>query len=151
MEVIYSDQVIPEIVNKRSIFLAGPTPRCIHLQSWRLEAIDILETLDYNGFVFVPELSARSKKYDYINQVEWEKKGLTIATRVVFWIPRCLPDMPGFTTNIEFGMNIGNGRTIYGRPDDAEHIRYLDWLYKSTTYKEPFNNLKEMLEYTVAL
>ena len=150
MKVIYSDESIKDIKN-RSIFLAGPTPRDISVHSWRSDAVAILYDLNYNGHVFVPEIRERSKKYDYLNQVKWEQMGLRIATRIVFWVPRKLPLMPGLTTNVEFGMCIGSGRIIYGRPDDSEHTGYLDWLYKSTTYKEPFNDLREMLEYTVSL
>lgn len=84
--------------------------------------------------------------FDYMKQVEWEKWGLSNATKVVFWIPRSIKGkMPGFTTNIEFGRYIDSGRVLYGRPDWAEHIRYIDWLYNDVTGKEPFNNMNELL------
>lgn len=152
MEVIYSDQVINvDKINKRSFFLAGPTPRNAYAPSWRQHALGYLEDLKFNGFVLVPELQIRSKKYDYLNQVEWEKLGLTVATRIIFWVPRKMPDMPGLTTNVEFGRYVTSGRIYYGRPDTADHIKYLDWLYKDTVGREPFNDLRKMLEYVVSL
>jgi hypothetical protein len=33
----------------------------------------------------------------------WEREGLIKASVIFFWIPRGLPDMPAFTTNVEFG------------------------------------------------
>ena len=33
----------------------------------------------------------------------WDREGLIKASVIFFWIPRGLPDMPAFTTNVEFG------------------------------------------------
>ena len=33
----------------------------------------------------------------------WERIALTDATVILFWVPRKLPDMAAFTTNVEFG------------------------------------------------
>lgn len=75
----------------------------------------------------------------------WEREALTNATIIVFWIPRTLPDMPAFTTNVEFGYWLHTNKVIYGRPDNAEKIKYLDWLYKLDYNEEPINNLEELL------
>ena len=40
-------------------------------------------------------------------------------------------------------------KVIYGRPNDAEKVKYLDWLYKLDYNKEPYNNLDSLLEATV--
>ncbi len=76
----------------------------------------------------------------------WEREGLTNATVIVFWIPRQLPDMPAFTTNVEFGYWLHTNKVLYGRPDNAEKIKYLDWLYKLDYNKEPINNLEDLLK-----
>ena len=54
--------------------------------------------------------------------------------------------MPAFTTNVEFGRYIGSGRVVYGRPDNAEKCRYLDWLYQDVTGNKYHNTLKGTLE-----
>ena len=43
MEINYSDQKV--IKGEKSIFLAGPTPRSLDVQTWRDEAIKILKEL----------------------------------------------------------------------------------------------------------
>ena len=52
---------------------------------------------------------------------------------------------PAFTTNVEFGQWIHTGKILYGRPDEARKIKYLDWLYKTDTNNEPYSNLEELL------
>ena len=69
----------------------------------------------------------------------------------MFWIPRSLPDMPAFTTNVEFGYWLHSGKVIYGRPDDATKIKYLDWLYKEDYNKIPINDLDELLKESIIL
>jgi len=144
MKINYSDQKIKK--SKKSIFLAGPTPRGKDVVSWRTEACKILEKLGYDGLVYVPEYSTWKPKTDYVDQAMWEREGLTNATIIVFWIPRQLPDMPAFTTNVEFGYWLHTNKVLYGRPDDAEKIKYLDWLYKLDYNKDPINNLEELLK-----
>lgn len=144
MEINYSDQEIKQ--SKKSIFLAGPTPRGKDVLSWRTEACAILEKLGFDGLVYVPEYSTWKPKADYVDQAMWEREGLTNASVIVFWIPRQLPDMPAFTTNVEFGYWLHTNKVLYGRPDNAEKIKYLDWLYKLDYNKEPINNLEELLK-----
>lgn len=143
MIVNYSDQEI--IKGKKSIFLAGPTPRGKDIISWRNEAIKILEKLGFDGIVYVPEYSSWKPKTDYVDQAMWERVGLSNATIIAFWIPRHLPDMPAFTTNVEFGYWLHTGKVVYGRPNDAEKIKYLDWLYKLDYNEEPIDSLEELL------
>lgn len=71
---------------------------------------------------------------------------LTNATVILFWIPRKLPDMPGFTTNVEFGYWLHSKKVIYGRLNDATKTKYLDWLYKLDYNKNPHENLQEALK-----
>lgn len=144
MIVNYSDKKI--IKGEKSIFLAGPTPRDKDTISWRVDAVKILEKLGFDGIVYVPEYSTWKPKTDYVDQAMWERKGLSNATIIAFWIPRHLPDMPAFTTNVEFGYWLHSGKVVYGRPNDAEKIKYLDWLYKLDYNKEPIDSLEELLK-----
>lgn len=120
MQINYSDQ--PVITGKKSIFLAGPTPIGENQISWRKEACAILEKLNFDGVVYVPEYSTWHPKEDYTDQAMWERLALTEATVICFWVPRTLPDMAGFTTNVEFGYWLPTKKVIYGRPDYAKKI-----------------------------
>ena len=144
MEINYSDQEV--IKCKKSIFLAGPTPRSESIVSWRTEACKKLKELGFDGVVYVPEYSTWKPKADYTEQAMWERMALTEATVILFWIPRCLPDMPAFTTNVEFGYWLHTNKVIYGRPDDAEKIKYLDWLYELDYNEAPYNDFNKLLE-----
>lgn len=149
MIINYSDQTV--IKNKKSIFLAGPTPRDRNTKSWRTTACEKLNEIGFDGVVYLPEYSNCKPKTDYVDQAMWERKALTEATVIMFWIPRSLPDMPAFTTNVEFGYWLHSGKVIYGRPDNSTKIKYLDWLYKEDYNKIPINNLGELLEKSVIL
>lgn len=149
MIINYSDQDV--IKGQKSIFLAGPTPRGEKIESWRTDACKYLEESGFDGIVYVPEYSTWKPKVDYYDQAEWEREALSNASVIVFWIPRSLPDMPAFTTNVEFGYWIHSGKILYGRPDEAKKIKYLDWLYKIDTNKEPYNNLEELLSNSISL
>lgn len=143
MKINYSDQEV--IKGVKSIFLAGPTPRGSETESWRTNACELLEENGFDGVVYVPEYSTWKPKTDYVDQAEWEREALTNASVIAFWIPRELPDMPAFTTNVEFGYWLHSGKVLYGRPDSASKIKYLDWLYRVDTGLEPVNNINDLL------
>lgn len=147
MIVNYSDQEV--LKGEKSIFLAGPTPRGENVLSWRSEAVEYLESIGFDGIVYVPEYSTWKPKADYVDQAMWERQALTRATVILFWIPRSLPDMPGFTTNVEFGYWLHTNKVLYGRPDDAVKVKYLDWLYELDYHEKPYHNLKELLNKAV--
>lgn len=145
MVLNYSDKDV--IKGKKSIFLAGPTPRSVDIKTWRVEAVKILEELGFDGIVYVPEKENDNRTFDYINQVYWEREALYSATVIAFWIPREIETMPAFTTNVEFGYWLAknSSKVIYGRPDEAKKNKYLDWLYKEETSNNAINNLKDLL------
>jgi len=149
MIINYSDQEVMK--NKRSIFLAGPTPRGENVDSWRTEACRILEQIGFDGVVYVPEYSTWKPKEDYVDQAMWERIALTNATVILFWIPRKLPDMAAFTTNVEFGYWLHSGKVVYGRPNGAAKIKYLDWLYRLDYGKDPYEDLQSLLDASVNL
>lgn len=158
MKIIYSDEKI-NLVGK-SIFLAGPTLRKekgiiswirkilrINRTSWRVDAVNYLKKNNFDGTVLIPERSDGFIKVDYYDQVEWEFFGLENCDKIVFWIPRNLKTLPGFTTNVEFGHYLAKSanKVIYGRPDNASKIAYLDWLYGKYK-KTPCNTLEATLD-----
>lgn len=140
---VYSREALPEAYGKSrpTIFLAGPTPRTRHVPSWRPTALQHLQEWeraqsdfaliiavpeDRGGFVELstPELQA---------QYDWEHQALDLAHVILFWIPRDLTTLPGFTTNVEFGWHLRGRETpgpnpyvVYGRPPGAPHTKYLD-------------------------
>lgn len=113
---------------KHSLFLAGPTPRDSDTPSWRPEALKLLEEMGYKGVVFIPEPRSGSFGASYMNQTEWENRTMNMADTILFWVPRDLETLPGFTTNVEFGRFATSGKVIFGRPENAPKTRYLDWL-----------------------
>jgi len=132
MKVVYTGEDMPETFTK-SIFLAGPTPRNKDEQeSWRPDALQILEDKGFDGVVFVPEGRDGQFKLDYDDQVGWEEKYLNVADCIVFWVPRDLepdskgyPKMAAFTTNVEFGTWQSSGKIVFGAPPDATKNGYL--------------------------
>lgn len=146
MKIIYSDQ--EPVFDDFCIFLAGPTPRKKEVLSWRPDAIKILEELNFNGIVFVPERKETITNFDYINQVNWEENCLHNCHKIVFWVPRNMETMPGLTTNVEFGywMAKDPNKVLYGRPENSSNTRYLDWLYKKSKNSEVSDSLNSLLE-----
>lgn len=129
---------------RKSIFLAGPTPRSSEVQSWRPDAIERLRSLGFNGDVFVPEASNWAAHDNYDEQVWWELEAINQATVVVVWIPRDLDTMPAFTTNVEFGYLVRSGKALLGAPEDAPKMNYLRML-ASKHNVSLFNSLDEIL------
>jgi len=123
-KVVFADHEHPiEITNQ--IFLAGPTPRDRSTPTWRPEAVKILRSLGYNGHIFVPEDSSLIPYANYDKQIDWEQKAIRRSDCVLFWVPRELEKMPGFTTNVEFGDCLHNANVVLGYPDGAEKVAYL--------------------------
>jgi len=132
MKLVFADQAVPQTITK-SLFLAGPSPRSHDVVDWRHEALKYLESVSFDGTVFLPIPKNRfygssdSSSWDYNDQVEWECKCRHVADIIFFWVPRDIKgQMPAFVTNIEFGEDLASGKIVYGRPATAEKCRYLD-------------------------
>ena len=154
MTVCFSDQ--SPVLTNQSIFLAGPTRRnSAYKYSWRRIAVRLLEELKFDGIVYVPEFEG-TNKFDekYVQrQTKWEWECLDAAGVIVFWIPRHFPDMPAFTTNVEFGIYTEKkpNQIVFGYPDYAEKMRYLHLRYREVTGRTPHRKLRATLEEAVKM
>lgn len=143
MQIIYAKSTIDFVKTKYgSIFLAGPTPRTIEVNSWRPEAIALFEKHKYSGLLLVPEDQDRTWRGSYEDQIEWEELGLKSACCIMFWIPRKIPEMSALTTNDEWGFWKKSGKVVLGAPPNAEKVSYQK--YYANKYKVPtFSSLEE--------
>lgn len=142
MEIIYSDQPLPEQVDVGTIMLVGPTPREPYVASWRPKAIECLAKLGFAGQVFVPE--TQNRVFDWEDQYEWEEEALNMADVIVCWVPRNLKTMPAFTTNIEFGQWFLSGKMLFGAPVGAPNNKYMT-LKAERAGVPTFNSLEQLL------
>lgn len=128
---------------KRSIFLAGPCPRKFEHgdRTWHDDALHYLDSIGYDGHVFIPLPFVG----DYVEGVHWEETYLNLADVILFWVPRELETLPGFTTNIEFGEWFKSGKTVLGYPPGAPKMSYLD-LRARENGVEVRNTLEETLD-----
>lgn len=137
---VYADDSVPVGGNK--VFLAGPTPRKLTVPSWRPKMIKILREAGYKGHILIPEKRNPKDGYDYDTQILWEETALSAADLILFWVPRDIETMPGFTTNIEFGEWMKSGKVILGYPKDAANMRYMQ--KKAIKYRIPvFSEMEE--------
>lgn len=137
MKVYRYENSVDEVSNIEgpAIFLAGPTVRGNqpHLTSWRFEAIEEFKRQGFEGSLIIPEFTSKTesdKGKEWIPK--WEFNGLKKADVVLFWIPRTR-ELIALTTNMEFGFWQGREpeKMVYGRPDDAYRIGYLDVMWKA--------------------
>lgn len=140
MKILYAHEFLEEIP-AQSIFLAGPSPRDVNHYNWRPEALQILESIDFSGTVFVPLPRSGEWPNDYNAQIEWELKHLEIASVVAFWVPRDLEILPAFTTNVEFGMYLKSGKIVLGFPKGAPKMSYMK--YVAEKYQVSVSNTLE--------
>ena len=132
-EIRYETPIENVDFNVKTVFLAGPTVRGnqSHLTSWRTEAVEIFKRNNYVGNLIIPEFTDRfeSDQFRYDIPV-WEYNGLQKSHVIMFWIPRTR-DLIGLTTNHEHGywMALRREKVIYGRPNDAYRMSYLDIMW----------------------
>lgn len=143
LNVIYTQEKFPNPKLEPTIALAGPTPRTKSVKSWRPKAIECFRDLKFDGYLFVPEDRSGECKTDYIDQVEWELQMLEESWAIMFWIPRNLETMPGFTTNDEWGCYKKSGKVVLGVPSGAPKCKYQ--IYYAKKLNVPFS---EQLEET---
>lgn len=160
LHVVTSDMVLDKASEWSSgpnVFLAGPTPRSSSVLSWRPEVIDTLRNKGFSGTLLVPERSDWTTLKDYSDQTNWEWDAMALSDLILFWVPRDMAVMPALTTNVEFGFQMGmlfanpefrlTKEVIYGRPDNAPSVRYLDDLFKRVIKDRPvYSSLNDSLD-----
>lgn len=160
--LVYPDELIPLYSDSRpltspmSLFLAGPTPRDPDTPSWRPQALEYLKKINFKGYVYIPERSdGWSADFEYSEQIEWEETALIKAGVILFWIPRDLDTMPGFTTNIEWGHWTSRKpeKLILGAPENTPEMDYLRYyankldIPNTYTLEEAIDKAVEKIEY----
>jgi nucleoside 2-deoxyribosyltransferase len=117
----------------KTVFLAGPTVRGNqpHLTSWRFEAARLFKEKKFDGQLIIPEFTNRKESDQFRYDIpEWEYHGLRHSHVIMFWVPRTR-ELIGLTTNHEHGywMALKREKVVYGRPDDAYRVSYLDIMW----------------------
>jgi 8-oxo-dGTP pyrophosphatase MutT (NUDIX family) len=108
--------------------------------------------MGYAGVVFVPEPREgvwETGESAYTNQVVWERKHLDMADVIVAWVPRQIPQMAGLTTNIEMGIYLSSDKIVFGAPEWAKSVRYLETMLKTETGGERHLELRDTLRAAV--
>ena len=153
MELVYSRENIPNKVTK-TLFLAGPTPRDYTVNtSWRNDALEILEMLNYDGVVYIPEERNGSFPKDKLEQqIDWEYEAMSSADAIVFWIPRELRsdfENIALTTNVEFGRFLNTNKLFVGAPKDSARNSYLEYISKDkyTWHTDLYSLLQDCVMY----
>ncbi len=155
MKIVFSDM---NSIPAGGIFLAGPTRRnSKYKNSWRKSAIDIFESKGYDGIIYIPEYKNNQPFEETISnihrQTDWEWEALGKASVILFWIPRELPDMPAFTTNVEFGRYtaLTPHKVVLGYPKEAVKMRYLDYLYNKACNRTSKTSLEDTINEALTL
>ena len=129
MKIIYAqEKIIPNL--GKIIFLAGPTPRDIDTVSWRGDAVRIFAEMGFEGTLLIPEMrNGFTDEFEYSAQIDWEQEGLELATKIMFWIPRDMRNMPALTTNIEFGFHLAStpSKIVMGFPPNTPRMNYISY------------------------
>lgn len=151
MKIIYTQEAIPNQINK-SIFLAGPSLRPNQSGiSWRINALEILELLGYDGVVFVPEFrdGIFDDNFNWEHQVKWETKCLQIADNILFHINRNLStELYGLTTNDEWGYWKDSGKCVLSIVPNADKTEYQEWWAKQLkvpTYYDLYHSILHII------
>jgi hypothetical protein len=138
-----------------SIFLAGPVERVADgaeptLPRWRDTAHELLHHYRELLVVFNPEWRVRPPGWTYEKQVAWEITAMARADAILCWIPRHLPQLPGFTTNVEVGEWLRSNKLFVGAPPNTPHTRYIET--RLTWLKRPwFTDLPALVDDAVEL
>lgn len=157
MRIIFSDEDIE--TGSNSIFLAGPTMRGkSYAESWRKTACDILQELEYDGYVYVPEFGHGPNPVNLDMQAGWERKGLMAAGAIFFYMNRYFPEVPGLSTNVELGLYLGKkpSHCIMCIPDGTDKNSYPEWIYRKEIEENHldypvFKDMKTGLQFSMAL
>ena len=148
----------PDVLPKRKegwyVFLAGPVQGTY---DWR----GTMPKID--NVTYLSPARTNYDNFDYVEQVEWEKKMMSMADIILFWIPESTINIPGReyaqTTRTEFGEYLGKGkRVIIGISKDTfpgyKYFKSKTKQYSTpsfeiklhSTLEDTINNLKEYIK-----
>ena len=138
--------------DRPAIFLAGPCPRINYEDDWRWEALEYLDSIEFDGIVVSPTNRHYAEMTDvenaHRNQTHWERIAMYRASAIVFWVPRS-KEHPGLNTNVEFGEWYKKKGIFFGYPENAEHMQYLKDKFEEQC-GFPAHYLRMLLHNTVA-
>lgn len=125
VRVIYTLEDLPA-PSLPMLFLAGPTPRHSHVESWRPQALRMIRRCGHELAVCYPE-PPRSGSWDPdgVKHIRWERQALARSQVILFWVPRNLKLMPAFRTNTEWGFWTARNpdKLVLGFPPKAPGMR----------------------------
>lgn len=167
MNIIYLQEDLEDVkyLDGKSIFLAGPTPikddsglfqKTFNLftentKSWRNEALSYFKKEKFKGTILIPEeRNGDSLPFEWDSQIDWEQESLKKSDIILFWIPRDLNDLPGFTTNIEFGYWVATNpsKIIVGAPKNTPKMKYIKYLC-DVNKVDYIENLEKIIKKTI--
>jgi hypothetical protein len=144
---VYAQEELPNSVTA-TIYLAGPSPRDQNTASWRSDALELLAKSGFTGHVFIPLPRNGVFPEDYQVQAAWEQEAMDRSDIIIFWVPRELEKLPGFTTNVEFGQKVSGKNIVLGFPKDAPKTRFLGYLAERN-FVDQANSLPEVIRIAV--
>jgi Nucleoside 2-deoxyribosyltransferase like len=124
VRVVHCPDPVDSITSGPRLFLAGPSPRN-SATSWRDDACAYLRQARFTGTVLHPQARSGTPAAPVGVQLRWDWLAGEHADAIVFWIPRDMRELPGLTSNFEFGLWARSGKVVLGAPPDADEMAYL--------------------------
>jgi 8-oxo-dGTP diphosphatase len=125
LQIVRAQTPFPTKVVK-TLFLAGPSEPHGRPTAWRQEAIQILRDLRFDGHVFVPDFEEGWANGNLDAQFDWVTEAMDRADAIVFWVPRDLQTLHGYSTNIEWGLYARSRNVVWGAPEDAQLVGWAE-------------------------
>jgi 8-oxo-dGTP pyrophosphatase MutT (NUDIX family) len=128
MQLVIMGEPYPQNVEKM-LFLADSTFQQDKLNSsWRMDAIQWLEQLGYDGIVYIPEDregSPTNAVLDDEARIRWTHGAQMRSDVIVFWLPADIKSSSDIVTGVELGWLMASGRIILAMPSETEKVRDL--------------------------
>lgn len=125
----------------KSIFLFGIKRNGKYETSWMEEACEKLEEKGFKGIVYIP--SGKDEDRD------WEVEAMANASVLACWVQEDVQTDKWWAMPFDLGKIFETGKVIYGRPDDMDMSRHIDWLYDADYNAEPKNSLDDLVDQAI--
>lgn len=123
MQLVFVGEPYPQNVEKM-LFLADSTFQQDKLNSsWRIDAIQLLEQLGYDGIIYLSEEREGSPGSTFLDdeaKVRWTRGALMRSDVIVFGLPEDLKGPPDIVMGVELGWLMESGRIILAMPSERE-------------------------------